>query len=126
MMLRILVVDDSSFLHSILRISLRRYCDCQIGYAKHGAEALETLREAEPDLILLDVNMPVMSGLEFLAHLKEGGVLDRVPVIIVSTEGEEEDVIRGLEAGATAYLRKPFKEVELHRLLDRVVGQAAG
>jgi two-component system, chemotaxis family, chemotaxis protein CheY len=122
-MLRILVVDDSSFLHSILRISLRRYCECQIAYAKHGADALGKLKDDEPDLILLDVNMPVMSGLEFLAHLKEGGVLKRVPVIIVSTEGEEEDVVRGLEAGATAYLRKPFKEAELHDLLDRVMGQ---
>ncbi len=123
-MLSFLVVDDSSFLHSILKVSLRRYCDCQITYANNGAEALEALREREPDLILLDVNMPVMSGLEFLSHVGESA-LERVPVIIVSTEGEEEDVVRGLEAGATAYLRKPFKEAELHDLLDRVVGQAA-
>lgn len=121
-MLRVLVVDDSSFLHSILRVSLRRYCDCDIAYANNGAEALEQLDQAEPNLILLDINMPVMSGLELLAHLRERGVLERVPVIIVSTEGEEHDVERGLEAGATAYLRKPFKEPELHELLDRVVG----
>ena len=120
-MLRVLVVDDSSFLHSILRVSLKRYADCQISYATNGLEALERIGEAEPDLILLDVNMPVMDGLEFLGYLRERGTLERVPVVIISTEGEEDDLERGLEAGATAYLRKPFKEPELHDLLDRVL-----
>ena len=120
-MLRVLVVDDSSFLHSILRVSLKRYADCQIAYAKNGLEALEQIAEAEPDLILLDVNMPVMDGLEFLGHLKERGVAERVPIVIISTEGEEADLERGIEAGATAYLPKPFKERELHDLLDRVL-----
>lgn len=120
--LRILVVDDSSFLHSIFRVSLRRLYDCEISYAKNGLEALSSIEEkGEPDLILLDVNMPVMDGLELLGELRGLGVIERVPVIIISTEGEEADVLRGLEAGARGYLRKPFTQAELHDIISRVM-----
>ena len=65
--------------------------------------------------------MPVLNGLEFLAKLAEVGMKEPPKVIIISTEGSEEDVLRGLEAGACGYLRKPFTAKELHSLLDRVL-----
>jgi len=120
-MQRILVVEDSSVVQSIVKLALRKY-RCSVEYARNGVEALEVIaRDGEPDLMLVDINMPRMSGLELLAELRGSGVVPRVPVIIVSTEGEDHDVERGLEAGARAYLRKPFRQDELWAVIDRVV-----
>ena len=120
-MQRILVVEDSSVVQSIVKLALRRY-GCAIECARNGVEALEAIaRVGEPDLILVDINMPRMSGLELLGELRGSGAVPRIPVIIVSTEGEEHDVQRGIEAGARAYLRKPFRPDELCALIDSVV-----
>src|SRR5439155_6667034 len=105
-MRQILVVDDSEVMHSFMRLLLNRRKDYQVRFLKNGREALDTITSyGEPSLILLDINMPVMSGLELLGQLTELGLTPRVPVILISTEGKEEDVLRGLEAGAKAYLR---------------------
>lgn len=123
-MRRILVVDDSPLLQSMFKLTLRSLPDCEVTFAKHGLEALDQIAQnGEPQLILLDINMPVMDGLEFMHELERTGVKDRVPVVIISTEGKEEDVLRGLEAGAKAYLRKPFAPHELRDLLERVMVQ---
>jgi two-component system, chemotaxis family, chemotaxis protein CheY len=123
-MQRILVVEDSSLVVSIIRLALRRYHPCQVTCTTNGVEALDAIsREGEPDLVLLDVNMPRMNGLELLQELRALGAVPRVPVIIVSTEGEEADVQRGLEAGARAYLRKPFRGEQLCALIDDVMAR---
>ena len=84
--------------------------------------ALGYLREGlQPDLVLLDINLPRMNGLELLAELRKDGVVPRVPVIIVSTEGEVHDIERGLAAGARAYLRKPFRAEQLWEVIDSVM-----
>lgn len=82
---------------------------CELVHCYDGLEALQTLAE-HPDtaLILLDLNMPRMSGLEFLTKVKEDAVFSEIPVVIVSTEGREEDTQRGIEAGAAGYITKPF------------------
>jgi two-component system, chemotaxis family, chemotaxis protein CheY len=122
-MRQIFVVDDSEVMHSFMRLLLNRKKDCQVRFLKNGQEALDSIAShGEPSLILLDINMPVMNGLELLGHLTERGLTPRVPVILISTEGREEDVLRGLESGAKAYLRKPFKPQELHQMIDRVLG----
>lgn len=121
-MYRILVVDDSALLHSMFELTLAQLPDCHLSFAKNGMEALEKLSsEGEPDLILLDINMPVMDGLEFMTKLRSIGALPRVSVVIVSTEDREADVLRGLEAGAKAYLRKPFTPTDLHRIVTQVL-----
>jgi len=120
-MQRILVVEDSSVVQSIVKIALRRY-GCAITYTRDGVEALDAIaREGEPDLMLVDINMPRMNGLELLSELQGKGMVPRVPVIIVSTEGEDHDVERGLGAGARAYLRKPFRPDQLCALIDAMV-----
>lgn len=122
-MRQILVVDDSEVMHSFMRLLLTKKKDYQVRFLKNGQEALDTITSVgEPSLILLDINMPVMNGLELLGHLTELGLTSRVPVILISTEGREEDVLRGLESGAKAYLRKPFRPQELHQMIDRVLG----
>ena len=118
---RVLVVEDSSLVQSIVRAALRRY-SVDVECASNGVEALAAIaRDGEPDLMLLDINMPRMSGLELLGELRASGTLSRLPVIIVSTEGSEADVQRGLDAGARAYLKKPFRPHELCQIIDRVM-----
>jgi len=121
-MQRVLVVEDSSLVQSIVRVALRRYGGIDVACASDGVEALAAIaRDGEPDLMLLDINMPRMSGLELLGELRAAGTLPRLPVIIVSTEGEEDDVRRGLDAGARAYVKKPFRPHELCQVIDRVM-----
>jgi two-component system chemotaxis response regulator CheY len=121
----ILVVDDSELVHKMHGMTLRKYAGCQILHAYNGAEALDVLNlHPEVDLVLLDVNMPVMDGLSFLHARRESGVFLDVPVIMISTEATEEDVRRGLEAGATAYLAKPFKPPELLAVIDSLAAPA--
>ena len=115
---RILIVDDSKLIHKMIRMMLHKY---GLVHAHDGLEALRCLgTHADIDLILLDINMPKMSGLELLGKLKEDALLAAIPVIIVSTEGSEEDTIRGLEAGADAYVKKPFDNRVLTTVIDHL------
>jgi two-component system chemotaxis response regulator CheY len=76
--------------------------------AGNGAEALTLLQESAPDMILSDINMPVMDGLEFLKSLANVEKAKGVPVVMITTEGSEARVVEALSAGARGYLRKPF------------------
>ena len=88
---------------------------------QNGLEALEKLSQEESiDLILLDINMPVMNGLEFLQRILKEPAYQNIPVIIISTEGKEEDTIRGLKMGAKGYVKKPFQASELHSLIEKI------
>ena len=114
----VLVVDDSRLIHKMFEVMLREF---ELVHAADGIEALQRLGEhADIDLILLDINMPNMNGLEFLEKVKRDAALAEIPVIIVSTEGKEEDTIRGLEAGAAAYIKKPFRSEEILVIIDRL------
>lgn len=115
---KVLVVDDSRLMHKMYEVMLREYV---VVYAFDGREALARLGEhPDVDLVLLDVNMPNMDGLEFLGHAAEGGRLGSLRVIIVSTEGREEDTARGLEAGAAAYIKKPFQSEEIRKVIEQL------
>ena len=115
---KVLVVDDSKLIHKMFEVMLR---DFELVHARDGLEALQRLGEhADIELILLDINMPNMNGLEFLERVKQDAALAEIPVIIVSTEGKEEDTIRGLEAGAKAYIKKPFRSEEILSIIERL------
>jgi two-component system, chemotaxis family, chemotaxis protein CheY len=108
--IRVLIVDDSSVMRKILERSLRQAgveltSVCQAG---NGAEALAVLAENQVDLILCDINMPVMDGLEFVKQLPGVENAKGAPVIMITTEGSESHVVQALSAGAKGYLRKPF------------------
>ena len=120
MVKKVLVVDDSTLILRMYRLVLQRY-GCEIVDAMNGAEALEALsRENGVDLILLDINMPIMNGLDFLRKVQSEGIYRHIPVIIVSTEGKEEDTLRGISMGARGYVKKPFKPSDLHALIERI------
>jgi two-component system, chemotaxis family, chemotaxis protein CheY len=115
---KILVADDSKLMHKMYEVMLRQYA---LVFAADGRQALDRLN-AHPDidLVLLDVNMPNMNGLEFLTELRANDARADLPVIIISTEGREEDTARGLEAGATAYIKKPFHTEEILAVIARL------
>jgi two-component system, chemotaxis family, chemotaxis protein CheY len=124
MLKKVLIVDDSSLIHQMYRLVLNRY-DCQIVDAMNGQEALEVLAaHKDVDLILLDINMPVMNGVQFMEKSRSLPVVRNIPVIIISTEGKESDTLRGLQLGAKGYLKKPFEPDLLHDLIGKVKGAA--
>ena len=115
---KILVVEDSKLVHKMYELMLRPH---EIVHCYDVHEALQNLGDhPDTELILLDLNMPRMSGLEFLSHVKADPVFSLIPVVIVSTEGKEEDTIRGLKMGAKGYVKKPFQASELHGLIEKI------
>jgi two-component system, chemotaxis family, chemotaxis protein CheY len=120
---KILVVDDSKLLHRMFEMMLRQY---PLVHAYDGKEALERLSESKDvDLVLLDMNMPRMNGLELLEAMKADERMKRIPVVLVTTEGSDEQTQRGLEAGAAAYVKKPFRNEELIAVVQRLTSNAA-
>ncbi|QXE92981.1 response regulator [Geomonas subterranea] len=125
MLNKVLVVDDSALIHQMYRLVLARY-RCEVVGANNGQEALDILaRFDDVQLVLLDINMPVMNGVQFLEKASQLGFTPRVPVVIVSTEGKEEDTIQGLKLGACGYLTKPFTPSQLHEVIVKVLQQSA-
>jgi two-component system, chemotaxis family, chemotaxis protein CheY len=108
--IRALIVDDSSVMRKIVERSLRQagLSIAQVFEAGNGAEALSTVQNNKVDLILCDINMPVMDGLEFVKQLAGVENAKGVPVVMITTEGSEGHVVQALSAGARGYLRKPF------------------
>jgi len=108
--IRALIVDDSSVMRKIVERSLRQAgIDlAEVREAGNGAEALAILGEDSVDLILCDINMPVMDGLEFVRQLQAMDAAKRAPVVMITTEGSESHVVEALSLGARGYIRKPF------------------
>ena len=120
MLKKVLVVDDSALIHQMYKMVLMRY-KCDIIDALNGQDGLDKLaKNTDTNLILLDINMPLMNGLEFIKKVKELGKYDHIPIIIVSTEGKEEDTMRGLSLGAKGYVKKPFQPSDLHTLIEKL------
>ena len=106
---KVLVVEDSNVLQMYYAQIFSQLSGFQASFAKNGRQALDHIaKSGMPDVVVLDINMPVMDGLEFLAHFRGDKETPPAQVIIVTTEGREDDYKRGLDAGASAYLRKPF------------------
>jgi two-component system chemotaxis response regulator CheY len=106
----VLVVDDSAAIRKILQRVLRQtgMAIRTIHEAGDGAEALEILGKQHVDLVLTDINMPKMDGLQFLAALKGAPEWRRIPVVMITTEGGEMKVAEAVKLGAAGYVRKPF------------------
>ncbi len=110
MSIRALIVDDSSVMRKIVERSLRQAGInlSEVLEAANGAEALSLLKDGSVDLILCDINMPVMDGLEFIKQLPAIENAKGVPVVMITTEGSESHVVQALSCGARGYIRKPF------------------
>ncbi len=120
MLKKVLVIDDSALIHQMYKMVLMRY-KCDIVDALNGQDGLDKLaKNPDTNMILLDINMPLMNGLEFIKKVKGLGTYDHIPIIIVSTEGKEEDTMRGLSLGAKGYVKKPFQPSDLHTLIEKL------
>ncbi len=108
--IRTLIVDDSSVMRKIVERSLRQAgLDALVVHeAGSGVEGLEVLKSQPVDLILSDINMPAMDGLEFLRQIRVQNLAVGIPVVMITTESSEEHVKQAIEAGAKGYIRKPF------------------
>jgi two-component system chemotaxis response regulator CheY len=122
---RALIVDDSSVMRKIVERSLR-----QAGIelekvveAGNGAEALGVLRDNPVDLILCDINMPVMDGLEFVRQIGSVDSAKGVPIVMITTEGSESHVVQALSSGARGYIRKPFTPDQVKEHVLPVLGK---
>ena len=108
--IRTLIVDDSSVMRKIVERALRQAgLELMVVHeAGSGTEGLDLLKAKQVDLILSDINMPSMDGLEFLRQLRAQNLAPGVPVVMITTESSEEHVKQAILAGAQGYIRKPF------------------
>jgi two-component system chemotaxis response regulator CheY len=109
----ILIVDDSPTMRRMVRASLRELEDTRCTEAGSGLEALEQLALAQVELIILDLNMPDMHGLDVLRFVRGHSAYRGVPIIVLTTRGDEASRGAALAAGATLYLTKPFAPQQL-------------
>lgn len=125
-MQRILIVEDSATMRSLIVSSLEALeVSVKVVEAKNGFEALRLLPREVFDLVVTDINMPDINGLELASFIKGSEKYASIPLVIVSTEGSERDVEKGLGIGADAYLVKPFDPEALRQIvLDLLAGRS--
>ena len=119
---RILVVDDNLDSLTIMRTILENQ-GYEVSVAVNGADALEQVKRAPPALVLLDIMMPQISGLEVLQQIRENTHTGRVPVILVTAKTQDEDLMSGYQYGADYYITKPFTAKQLLYGIDLVLGK---
>ena len=117
---RILAVDDEKHILRLVQINLEK-----AGYlvvtASNGREAIEAVAQERPDLIVMDVMMPEMDGLEALQKLKSDELTATIPVVMLTAKAQDADVFQGWQSGADLYLTKPFNPIELLTFVKRIL-----
>jgi len=114
----ILVVEDSPTMRQLISFAMKRIVNSRVIEATDGVDALKKLSADKIDLILCDINMPVMDGLKLVSLVRGNPTFNQIPIIMVTTEGAEEDRKRALAIGANAYLPKPIQTQELIRMVN--------
>lgn len=117
----ILIVEDSATTRSLIRAVIEEIGDFDVVEAPTGFDALKLLPAQDFDLVLTDINMPDINGLELINFVKGNPRYNHIPLIIVTTERSEEDKKRGMALGATAYVTKPFKAPELQGIIRKIL-----
>ncbi|QSV45532.1 response regulator [Geobacter benzoatilyticus] len=106
---KILIVEDSPTMRQLIAYTLRRLPDVALVEATDGVDALKKLGCDKFDLIFTDINMPIMDGLKLVSHVRNDPELKHIPIVIITTEGADEDRKRGVALGANNYLTKPIQ-----------------
>jgi two-component system chemotaxis response regulator CheY len=117
----ILVVEDSPTMRQLISFAMKRIPNTRVIEATDGVDALKKLSSEKVDLILADINMPVMDGLKLVSLVKNNQSYKDIPVIIITTEGAKEDRERAMAIGANAYLPKPIQTQELIKLVTSFI-----
>ncbi len=116
---KVLVVEDNNAMRNLIATALDQHLDVDVFEAENGFAALKLLPENDFQLILTDINMPDINGLELISFLRQHPTYKDVPILIITTEAGEEDRKRGLSIGADGYLVKPFTEGDLVNLVQQ-------
>ncbi|MDW3651184.1 MAG: response regulator [Bacteroidia bacterium] len=121
---KILIADDEVHIRNLLEQTLEELEDegVELHFASNGKDALAAIQEEKPQLVLLDFNMPHMSGVEVCQTVKKELHLDDIYIILLTGKGQEADRQQGLEAGANRYLTKPFDPTEVSTLAEEILG----
>jgi two-component system chemotaxis response regulator CheY len=119
---KVMVVEDSSTMRSLIVDTIEDLAGYEAVEVKNGIEALKTLPTQKFDLIITDINMPNINGLEVVSFVKGHPEYKSIPMIIVSTEQGEKEIQKGLALGASEYLTKPFLPENLKKVIQKVMG----
>ena len=128
MALNILVVDDSATVRAVIAKTFE-VAGVEVGelyQAENGKEALDILADNWIDIVFADINMPVMGGIEMVEKMNDEGLLETIPVVIVSTEGSSTRIEQLKAIGVSAYVRKPFTPEIIRKVIDDIVGVTDG
>ena len=123
-MKKILIAEDSATMRSLLASTIEAMDEFEIVQAGSGFEALRLLPREKVDLIITDINMPDINGLELISYVRNNPNYKTIPLFIISTEGSEKDMEKGLSLGANEYLVKPFHPVKLQELIRKYFNRA--
>ncbi len=123
-MAKILIAEDERDIRDLIMFTLR-YAGHEVIATNDGAEAVEAVRKEMPDLVLLDVRMPKMTGYQACEIIKADPELAHIPVVFLSAKGQEAEVRTGLEAGAVEYILKPFAPDQLASRIQSILDQGA-
>ena len=123
MALDVLIVDDSAAIRKILQrvLSQTEFALGAVYEAGDGLEALESLKKYSVNLILSDINMPRMDGIQMLSAIKANAVWKSIPVIMITTEGSQSKVLEAVNLGAAGYVRKPFTVDQIKEKLAGII-----
>jgi CheY-like chemotaxis protein len=116
----VLVADDEEDILTLVSMIVER-AGHEVVSVRDGAQALAAIRERRPDLVVLDISMPEVDGLEVLRRVRADGETRELPVLLLSARAQEADVRRGFDTGASAYVKKPFSPSELARRVDELL-----
>ncbi|HIJ69511.1 MAG TPA: response regulator, partial [Deltaproteobacteria bacterium] len=124
----VLIVDDSRSMRKVISkvLQMLKFELGECLEASNGQEALDILEGKWIDLILADVNMPVMDGVAFIRSLREKNICGDIPVVFVTTEANENRLNQLMDLGASGYIRKPFRPEEMGAFLSRIMGEKDG
>lgn len=127
MAFNVLIVDDSTSMRAIIKkaIKVSGFDVGEYFEAGDGKQALEVLEKEWIDLVMADINMPNMNGIELIIEMKTDELLRSIPVVMVTTEGSEERVKETMTLGADGYIKKPFQPEEIKRILSNIMGEMA-
>ena len=118
---KILIVEDSPTMRQLMLFALKRLPDVDLIEASDGVDALRKLPEEKFDLVLTDINMPVMDGLKLLTMMKNNPTYKDIPVIVITTEGRDADRKQGMALGAHDYIPKPVQTPHLLKVVKGIL-----
>ena len=125
MAFNVLIVDDSSSMRAVIKkiIKVSGFDVGEFWEAADGEKALGVLTDNWVDLVLTDINMPNMNGMELITEMKKDQLLSSIPVVVVTTEGSEKRVEESMEMGASGYIKKPFLPEDIKAILCSIMGE---